>query len=109
MKLTQNQFFGEDNTKPISFTPGAIFIAVDTYRIYIYNKFKKPIDVTGDFETTGITPSQSSSILNNTDKIYSCQVGHKRKQTCRSSNIHCCWSFSLFCCVQLLHTPDKDR
>ena len=29
--------------------------------------------------------------------------------TCRSSHFHCCWSFSLFCCLQLLHKQDRRQ
>lgn len=47
MKSTQNQFFGIDADKHPLFIPGAIYIATDTKRIYVYDINGRPKLVSG--------------------------------------------------------------
>jgi hypothetical protein len=47
MKSTQNQFFGLDRDKHPLFIPGAIYIATDTKRIYVYDVEGRPKLVSG--------------------------------------------------------------
>jgi len=47
MRQTQNQFFGLDSAKLPYATPGTIFIAVDTRRIYVYDINREPRLVSG--------------------------------------------------------------
>lgn len=47
MRQTQNQFFGLDSDKHPSSVPGAIYIATDTKKIYVYDIYGKPKLVSG--------------------------------------------------------------
>jgi len=51
IKLTQNQFYGDELEKPISSIPGTLFIATDTNKMFLYNDLGVPVLVTsqGDF------------------------------------------------------------
>jgi len=51
IKLTQNQFYGDEIEKPISSIPGTLFIATDTNKMFLYNELGLPVLVTsqGDF------------------------------------------------------------
>jgi len=45
VKLTQNQYYGNENEIPNSLTPGSTYIAVDTDKIFIYNEQGEPIEI----------------------------------------------------------------
>lgn len=45
VKLTQNQYYGNENEIPNSLTPGSTYIAVDTYKVFIYNEQGEPIEI----------------------------------------------------------------
>jgi len=47
MRQTQNQFFGLDANKNSHSVPGAIYIAIDTKKIYVYDIYGKPKLVSG--------------------------------------------------------------
>jgi hypothetical protein len=45
VKLTQNQYYGNENEIPNSLTAGSTYIAVDTDKIFIYNEQGEPIEI----------------------------------------------------------------
>ena len=84
IKLTQNQFYGDEIEKPISSIPGTLFIATDTNKMFLYNELGLPILVASQGLQAGNTgapfslvagPAGSSTYSDASGLVYISWVG----------------------------------